>query len=240
MWFCTCECRCPLRLEETGPLEQPDRVARTWIRVLERSRAHISPATFYFCSCLSWTLALLSLLTSICAFFSLWVQSHYALHTCISPEGLVLSVELDSEAGSWLTSFGIGILSLRSDLLPPESPSWPDCSFQTSQPHFSLVPVDYLGGLLIICFSCVSFYVNVMTHTCVAVCCLSLPCVIGLGMPSSLLWCTPSVVFAGLSGFNGRLWVETPVLLPGPPSQNPHPVAYLDGLSGCPRIFSGT
>lgn len=167
MWFCTCECRCPLRLEETGPLEQPDRVARTWIRVLERSRAHISPATFYFCSCLSWTLALLSLLTSICAFFSLWVQSHYALHTCISSEGLVLSVELDSEAGSWLTSFGIGILSLRSDLLPPESPSWPDCSFQTSQPHFSLVPVDYLGGLLIICFSCVSFYVNADdTHMC--------------------------------------------------------------------------
>lgn len=79
-----------------------------------------------------------------------------------------------------------------------------------------------------------------MTHTCVTVCCLSLPCVIGLGMPSSLLSCTPSVVFAGLSGFNGRLWVETPVLLPGPPSQNPHPVAYLDGLSGCPRTFSGT
>lgn len=240
MWFCTCECRCPLRLEETGPLEQPDRVARTWIRVLERSRAHISPATFYFCSCLSWTLALLSLLTSICAFFSLWVQSHYALHTCISSEGLVLSVELDSEAGSWLTSFGIGILSLRFDLLPPESPSWPDCSFRPTNHIFhSCLLTIWEGSWSSASLVCPSMWM-LMTHTCVAVCCLSLPCVIGLGMPSSLLWCTPSVVFAGLSGFNGRLWVETPVLLPGPPSQNPHPVAYLDGLSGCPRTFSGT
>lgn len=75
---------------------------------------------------------------------------------------------------SWILRQGLGSLVLGLGFCPfaltsyhLKSPSLPDCSFQTSQSHFSLVPVDYLGGLLITRLSFVSSYVNADdTHKC--------------------------------------------------------------------------
>lgn len=192
VWFCTRKWGCPLRLEEMGPLEHPHRVAGTWIRVLGRSRTHLSS---------HFLLLLLPFLSSLIAF------AHYHLRFLFppSPASLrsshLLSAPRDLPLGrSWILRPGLGSLVLGLEICPfaltpyhLKSPL-PDCSFQTSQPHF---PVDYLGGLLNICLSFVSSYVNAEdTHTCSCPQRVLTLCNWFGGMPSFLLRCTPSVVFA--------------------------------------------